>query len=218
MEPKFQSSFIPKGPLAATTTGPNLAKRPGEKSILGLFGLVLFIVSVLGAAGVFGYKYYLKSNIEAMQADLEEVRAALNAEEIKELTHLHNRIVTTRELISKHVVLSPFFEFLETSAPRLVRFSELMYRTTAEGIEVNLRGESRGYGALALQANIFDQNNYFKSPAFSNLLLNERGDVTFSFRGLLDPGLISYAKLVESGAVPPSLPSVPEPVPGLDTI
>ena len=158
MEPKFQSSFIPKGPLASTTTGPNLARRPSERTILGLFGLIFFIASVLGAAGVFGYKYYLKGSIEAMQAELETVRAALDSGEIQELTRLHNRIVSTKELLTKHVVLTPFFEFLESSSPRLVRFSDFRYAVGVEGIEVTMRGESRGYEALALQSDIFNKS------------------------------------------------------------
>ncbi len=218
MEPKFQSSFIPKGPLASST-GPNLAKRPTNKSLLGVFGVIFFVVSILGAGGVFGYKYYLKGSIEAMQAELETVRAALDSGEIQELTRLHNRIVSTKELLSKHVVITPFFEFLEISAPKLVRFNDFRYAVGLDGIEVTMRGESRGYGALALQAKIFDDSKFFKNSIFSDLSLNQQGDVMFSFRGTLNPSVVSYGKLLEGMTIPEPVP-VPaiEPVPGLDTI
>lgn len=214
MEPKFQSSFIPKGPLAATTTGPNLVRRPGERTILGLFGLIFFIVSVLGAAAVFGYKYYLKGRIESMQTELETVRAALDSGEIQELTRLHDRIVSTKELLAKHVVLTPFFESLEISAPRLVRFNDFRYTVSAEGIEVAMRGESRGYGALALQADIFNKSKFFKDPIFSDLSLSSKGDVMFSFRGVLDPTLVSYTRMIEGISPAPAI----EPALELDTI
>lgn len=218
MEPKFQSSFIPKGPLASTA-GPAIVRRPSNKTLLGVFGVIFFTVSVLGAGGVFGYKYYLKGSIEAMQAELETVRAALDSGEIQELTRLHNRIISTKELLSKHVVLTPFFEFLEVSAPKLVRFNELRYAVGLEGIEVTMRGESRGYGALALQASIFDKSKFFKNSIFSDLTLNQQGDVMFSFRGILNPSVVSYGKLFEGMTIPEPAP-VPaiEPVPGLDTI
>lgn len=215
MEPKFQSSFIPKGPLASTTAGPNLARRPSERTILGLFGLIFFITSALGAAGVFGYKYYLKGSIESMQAELESVRAALDSGEIQELTRLHNRIVSTKEILAQHVVLTPFFEFLEISAPRHIRFSDFRYAVGIDGIELTMRGESRGYGALALQSDIFNKSGFFKNPIFSDLSLNSQGDVMFSFRGVLDPSLVSYTRVIEETT--PTAPAI-EPVPGLDTI
>ena len=74
---------------------------------------VIFFISVVLALGMFGYKFYLKYRIDKMGVALEETRAALQPETIRELTRLDNCIISTKELLSKHPALTPPFEFFE---------------------------------------------------------------------------------------------------------
>lgn len=190
VEPKFQSSFIPKNPAVAGAPA-GLVRREG-KNLFSFLSLVIFIISVVLAAGTFGYKYYLKYSIGNMGADLERARAALSSEVIDELVRLDNRIISTENLISRHRVLTPLFEFLEVSTPQTVRFNDFQYSVTDRGFELSMRGEARGYEALAFQAEAFNSSRNFKDPVFSDLRLNERGDVGFSFQALVGPELVSY--------------------------
>ncbi|PIP56015.1 MAG: hypothetical protein CO183_01555 [Candidatus Zambryskibacteria bacterium CG_4_9_14_3_um_filter_42_9] len=207
MEPKFQSSFIPKGP--AVTTAPNtpLKGRKSEgKSFFGYIALLIFSLSVIFAVGVFGYKYYLKYSIQRMGGNLENARATLQSDVIRELTRLDNRIISSKELIARHQIVSPLFEFLEIYTPQTVRFSDFNYSIADQGIQLSMKGEARGYAALAFQADIFDNSQYFENPVFSDLTLNEKGDVTFSFKAILDPDLVSYQRKVQQIGVPPVEP------------
>jgi len=133
-----------------------------------------------------------------MSADLEEARLAIQPEVIDELTRLDNRIISTKGLISKHHILTPLFKFLEVSTPKTVRFTDFQYTVTDKGIELSMRGEARGYATLALQADIFNKSQYFQDSIFSNLSLNEKGDVIFSFTTMLDPNLVSYSRGIET--------------------
>ena len=132
-----------------------------------------------------------------MGADLERARAALEPEIIRELIRLDNRIISTKNLISGHQIFTPLFKFLEVSTPKTVRFTNFNYRMTEQGLELQMRGEARGYAALALQADIFSKSQYFKNPIFSELNLNQKGDVNFFFKTVIDPSLVSYEKKVE---------------------
>ena len=211
MEPKFQSSFIPKGPAAAMATGSAPVRRRGaERGIVSFIASIVFILSVIAAGGAFGYKYYLKYRIDQMGVDLEQARAALQSETISELVRLDKRMVSTRDIIAGHKVVSPLFRFLEESTPRTVRFSEFQYNASESGIELTMIGEARGYAALAYQADIFNRSQYFKDPVFSDLSLNDNGDVIFSFKATMDPSLISYKRQVE-GLNIPILPPISEP-------
>lgn len=158
---------------------------------------VVFVLSLLLAAGIFGYKFYLKYRIDKMGTDLESVQAALQPETIRELTRLNGRIVSAKDLIAKHRILTPLFEFLEISTPKTVRFSDFHYSVTKEGLELSMKGEARGYAALALQADIFSKSQYFKDLIFSDLDLNNKGDVIFSFKAIVDPNLVSYQQVIE---------------------
>lgn len=210
MDPKFQSSFIPKGPIVSTATGAPVGRKIRERSFFAFLALSVFVISVLLAAGVFGAKFYLQYRIETMGTDLENARAALQPETINELTRLDDRIVSTKSLISKHHVLTPLFEFLEISTPVTVRFNDFHYSMTDRGLELAIRGEARGYAALALQADIFNKSQYFKDPIFSDLNLNERGDVSFSFKATVDPNLVSYSRVIERGTATSASTSSPQ--------
>lgn len=207
MEPKFQSSFIPKNPTAFTATGAAIGRRVEGRGLLSTLALIIFTVSILSALGVFGYKFYLKYNIDKMGADLEKARATLQPETISELTRLNDRLVLAKDLIANHRALTPLFEFLEISTPVSVRFSDFRYSVTDQGLELFMRGEARGYAALALQADIFSKSQYLGDFIFSDLSLNERGDVTFSFKTIIDPDKVSYEKMIGRADIP-SIPPV----------
>ncbi|MDO8729301.1 MAG: hypothetical protein Q7K26_05470 [bacterium] len=197
MEPKFQSSFIPKGPISPIVQGASMGRRGKEKSLLSFLALIIFSISVILAFGMFGYKFYLKYSIEQMGTDLENARATLQSDVIRELTRLDNRILSSQKLITEHQILSPLFSFLEMSTPKTVRFNDFHYTKTQEGLELLIKGEARGYATLALQSDIFNKSQDFKDSIFSDLKLNAKGDVNFSFKTIIDPNLLSYQREVE---------------------
>ncbi|MBI2673952.1 MAG: hypothetical protein HYX23_01575 [Candidatus Zambryskibacteria bacterium] len=202
MEPKFQSSFIPKGPVVSTMPGTPMRRRSQGKSLFYFLSIIIFSASVLSALGVFGYKFYLKYRIEQMGVDLENARMTLQPEAISELTRLDNRLLSSQKLIAQHQILSPLFKFLEASTPKTVRFNEFNYAKTSQGLELSAIGEARGYAALALQSDIFSKSQYFKNSIFSHLTLNDNGDVSFSLKTMVDPTLVSYQREVELIGVP----------------
>lgn len=202
MEPKFQSSFIPKGPLVSSSSDGSKKKKGQEKNLLSFIATIIFVASVILAIGVFGYKFFLKYSIDKMGVALDEARTALQSETIEELTRFDNRIIATKDLIAKHHVVTPLFEFLENSTPRAVRFNDFRYLTSENGLELHMRGEARGYAALALQADIFSKSAHFNGPIFSDLSLNERGEVLFNFKTTVSPDLVSYTNEVERLGVP----------------
>ncbi len=202
MEPKFQSSFIPKGPLATANILGKVHKK--EKSLFGIIGTLVFILSLLAAVGVFGYAQFLKYRISKMASDLEAARAAIDPTVIRELTRTDARIRSTQELLSKHVALSPLFDYLEESTLRTVRFTELGYGTGSDGITLGLRGQARSYAALALQSDELAASSYIKDGIFSDITLDNQGNVAFSYSAMLDPNMTSFKRgLSERGQSAP---------------
>lgn len=192
MPPKFQSSFIPKGPVSISAGVPSAARRVGEKSLLSALAFFIFTVSILLAIGVFGYRFYLEYRIKQMGVALEQARTALNPEAIRELTNLNSRIIAAEALVGAHRLITPLFAFLESSTPASVRFTSFDYSATEEGLTLILNGEAKGYAALALQAQIFNSSRYLRNQIFSDLTLNDRGGVEFSFKALVNPELLVY--------------------------
>ena len=211
MEPKFQSSFIPKGPIATTGSATRLS-RGGSRSVLGTLAAFIFALSVIILVGVFGYERFLISNISKMGGNLTTARASLKPEVITKISHLDERIISTRDLLENHIVLSPLFDYLENSTLKTVRFSQFQYQSTEKGLTLNMRGQARGYSAVALQSEVFNKSPYLKEPIFADLDLDDRGNVTFSFRAVVDPSVVSYKKDVANmpNIAPVNIPPVNE--------
>lgn len=193
MEPKFQSSFIPKGPLATAGTATRVSRDAG-RSILGTLAVFIFTLAVLSSIGVFGYEFYLKANISKMNNNLATAKQSLEPETIKKIADLDNRIISTKDILENHIVLSPLFDYLESSTLKGVRFTQFEYETTDKGIILSMRGQARGYSALALQSEIFNKSQYLKEPIFADLDLDDKGNVTFTFKAKIDLSIVSYKK------------------------
>ena len=189
----------------ASSAGIGAGVRPKRVNIFSLLAKTLFTFSVVLAASVFLYKVYLNYSIANMGVNLESARAALAPEAIEELIRLDNRIVITSELVERHRIISPVFVFLESSTPKTVRYTHFNYISTEKGLELTLKGQARGYAALALQAEILNKSQYFKNPIFSDLSLDDRGNVIFSFTALVNPELVSYRKNLERTPAPAAI-------------
>ena len=199
MEPNFQSSFIPKGsavsPIASPIGGRSI--KASGRDILSFLAMLIFAGSFILAAGAFLYKIFLNYRIEQMSAELENARGALASDAVTELIRLNNRIVSTDELINRHRVLSPLLEFLESSTLKTVRFTGFNFFESEKGLELSLKGEARGYAALALQADLINKSAYFRNPVFSDISLDEKGNVVFSLKTIVDPELLSYQRSIQ---------------------
>ncbi len=205
MEPKFQSSFIPKGP-ASSTSSP-LGVRGAPRDIVSFLAGLIFTISLILAVGVFAYKYYLNYRIDRMGAELESARTALSPETIDELVRLNDRIVSVEDLVSKHRVVSPVFDYLSSVTPKTVRYIEFSFAVTDKTLDLNVRGEARSYSALATLSQTLHQTDNFQKPVFTNLSLDEKGNVLFTLSVVVNPDLISYNKNLDKIAAPVLTPS-----------
>ncbi len=212
MEPKFQSSFIPKGTSGAPTPSgvmPSTRRVSSQRDIVSLLAVGIFVLSLLLALGVFGYTYFLNYRITQMGAQLEAARAALQPETVKELVDLNSRLVSTEALLRRHRIISPVFKFLESSTPKSVRYTDFSFDVTNSGLQLTMRGAATNYASLAVAAESVNKNPFLKDSVFSDLSLDEKGRVLFSFRSVVDPQLLSYTRYVESatGSSQPTKPA-----------
>lgn len=159
------------------------------------------MLSVIFSVGIFGYKYFLSYQIEQMGTELESARAALEPETVTELIRLNSRIVSTRSLIQNHRIITPVFDFLEAATPQNVRYTDFNFNMTPKGLDLQLRGEAQSYAALAAAAEVYSRStSNFRNPTFSNLQLDDQGNVVFSLQMEVEPALLSYERMVEGTA------------------
>lgn len=194
MEPKFRTSFIPRQAMVPVKG----ATRGGGGNILFLITFILFLAAVALSAGVFFYQQFLEQSIESKRAQLDRAREAFEPALIEELSRLDLRIDSARTLLDQHVVQSELFVFLEQNTLRSVQFEDFNYSVAPDGrVSLTMRGRARSFGAVALQSDVFGKSRFIRDPIFSDLNLDQVGNVIFKFSAFVDPTLISYRAALE---------------------
>jgi len=187
-----KQSFIPKKPLA-----PRSGRSQGSRGIVFSAAVLVFVLSLLGAGGVYSYEKITEKNIASKSDTLEQARGAFEPSLITEMERVDTRISAANEIIEKHVAFSEFFKILEELTLQTVRFSRFNYSFVEGKPKIRLDGEARNYSSVALQSDIFGDNKYLKNPIFSNLGLAKDGNITFNLELNLEPSFMLYKESIK---------------------
>ncbi|MBI4155752.1 MAG: hypothetical protein HY507_00790 [Candidatus Zambryskibacteria bacterium] len=195
MEPKFQTSFIPKAPIVSA---PTAAVSSRSINIFSLIATILFAAAVLTSAGLFIYKNILTNQIAEAGKSLDSARKAFEPEKIEQLVGANSRIIAAKELLNKHVALSGVLTLLQELTLKKVQFDNMKYQSRENSPPtISMDSQSETYNALAAQQEIFSKNKFIKSSEFSDFNLDENGNIKARFFATLDPTLVSYKKIIE---------------------
>jgi len=189
MDTKFQTSFIPKKNITQTVS----RGRAEPISIALLVSIIIFILTLAAAGGVYFYKNMLVGRITAMNESLATAKNSFDPNFIEDLASLNKRILSANQILSAHTVVLPIFALLENEALATIKFDTLSYTLNADGSgALSMSGQAKNFSAVALQSDIFNQEKYIKNPVFSDLNPDQSGNISFKFSASLDPNLISY--------------------------
>jgi len=195
MEKDFQTSFIPKKPMIEERA---VSSRP--ISLFVVISIFIFFSLLIGTGGLYFYNNILKKNISAKEASLESARNRFEPSKIVQLQVLDKRLKAATEILSNHVAISPIFKSLQEITMKTIRFTKFSYSTESTKqskiIRVKMSGLAVGYRSVALQADLFSKNKFFIDPLFSNLSLDNSGNVVFDLEFLVDPTFIDYKQVI----------------------
>ena len=207
MENSFQTSFIPKKPVATDIS------RKQPKSLFSVLSVLLLIIIAVASAGLFVYKSYLAKQKEVLSSSLEKVRDSFERDTISELELFDKRASAAKQVLSSHIVLSPMFELLGTLTIPSIQYTKFEHQTNEKGFFVKISGLARDYRSIALQADVFNstKGRSFKNVVFSNLTRDKSNNVGFDLEFIVDPSLLSYEKnsLLEKSKVKVDLQQQP---------
>jgi hypothetical protein len=142
-----------------------------------------------------------------METTLVSAREALQPSLIEELVKEDSRMNSASDIVNSHVSLSALFGLIEKLTLKSVRFTNFSFRTSSADvnmIEIQMAGEALTYKNVALQEQIFSEDPNIINPLFYDLDLDDKGDVTFSFKTTIDPQAISFVKQIEEQNTAPS--------------
>ncbi len=194
MEQNFQTSFIPKKPIVKNRT--IVAQSIGFLLVLSIFIVCTIIIA---SGGLYFYKGVMTKNISKMEADLNLAKNRFEPSKINQLQVLDKRLRASTEILSKHLAISPIFKALQMITMKTVRFTEFDYNLDYEKnpkILVIMDGLATGYRSIALQSDLFTNNKYFIDPIFSNLSLDNKGNVLFKLEFFVDPVFVDFKNML----------------------
>jgi hypothetical protein len=187
MAADFQSSFIPKGPVTQQVF------KKKKTGFVGYLIILIFILSIVGAVGVYLYKGMVQTEVQNLEAQLAEAEKNIDKQTINEMVQFDKKLGLIQNIVSKHKIISSFLATLASSTVTTVQFTEFSYGSLKEGeLSISLKGNTTDYASVALQESVFSQNKYFKSLTFSNLNLSTGGKVNFDVAIAVDPKIAVY--------------------------
>ena len=196
MNSKIRSSFIPKKAIA---TKSSTLKKYRSFNILTFVATIVFVVSLAASGGVFIYERLIENSIDQKGIELDSARQTIDIGLINEFKALDKKLRTAEELLGRHTAMTLFFDFLESSTLQNVQYNEFNYEFNTDGvIIINMEGIARSFNSLTLQSDIFRDSNIILNPVFSNLSLDESGNVQFNVSARIDPSFVLYRNTFES--------------------
>lgn len=197
MDKEFQTSFVPKKTLVEREPR---TSRGSFGGVANLIALVIFIASLIGAAGVYFYRSSLQNTIESYKESLARARAAFEPSLITKLQVLDRRMKSSTEILSSHIAVSPIFSLLGENTLPTVRYSDFAYEFNKQNknlVDIKITGQAKGYNYIALQADLFAKNNFIKNPIFSDFALDQFGNIAFKLTFSVDKSLVVYESFLE---------------------
>ncbi len=216
MEPKFNTSFIPKKSLQAEVGGASNNRYTSRRSIYGpgfFVSSVIFALAVLAALGVFGYTQVVEKQVDEKISTVQKSRAVLDPALIKQLARMDLRLRAANVLLNDHVALSQLLSAVEAITLQKIQYTSLAYSVTSRDPAPTLaiEGVATDMRLVAAQNEQFVLKDGFKDAVLSTLQRDkdDNGNLTFEIDMTVDPQLTSYVNAVKDGARSASVPVAP---------
>ncbi len=191
MEPKFQTSFIPKNTISPREDS---FKRVKSFNLFSTVATILFILTLGAWGGLYFYKNNLNNEIVRLKQDIADTREAFEPETINELIDFSNSIKSTNQLLQNHISVSALFDSLQSLTVRPIQFIEFSYSEISGQVLVEIVMQGASYAAFAQQSEIFKNQSFIINPEFSDFIVTESGAVEANFSAIIDKSILSYEK------------------------
>jgi len=194
MEQNFQTSFIPKKPIVKERA---ISARP--VGILMVASLLILFTVLLATGGIYFYKGIIAKNIADMENTLTLAKNRFEPSKITELQILDKRLNAASEILGSHVVVTPIFGALEQLTMKTVRYTKFSYELGTDKnatVDVKISGLATDYRSVALQSDLLATNKNLIDPVFSDLTLDNSGNVLFGLEFLVAPSFVNYKQTV----------------------
>jgi hypothetical protein len=199
LSPSIPTSFVPKQPVS--TDKRRFAS--GGNNVLLILASVILALTVLAAGGTFLYQQYLKKAEAAKSAQILAEQKQVSADSVNKFIRLRDRLAAAKTVLNQHIVLSQFFNLLETITLQNVHFDGVSIEIADDrSAKITMTGQAKDFNALENQSTVFANQQYIKSAIFSGISVNKDNSVSFTVTANLDPAVVIEKTPVSEQSVP----------------
>ncbi len=209
MEPKFNTSFIPKKSLKADVVGGyagenSYVKRRTVRGPGFFLVLLIFIATVSASIGMFVLIKSVESNIQTKTKTLNSQKDLFNKDDIDMLVETQTHLNSAEKILENHVAVTQLFDLLEDITLKNVQYTELEYEDKEGKNIVTITGVANGFREVALQTSEYRTksklNNGLRNPILKEIERNhEDKSVNFTVEVLVDKILVSFSDAIKNG-------------------
>ncbi len=165
--------------------------------LMAVFGFSILVTIVL-----FGYNFYLNSQIDNKKAELDNYEKQFGSLQLQDMQALSSRMKMVSTLVKEHPSVRVAFRLLEDSVenPVIYKSFDLHFSESSHAYELSLAANAPDYHSVVNQMDTFKRkpfSDYVKNVVISGLKPDTSGKVTFNLKmpititGVLPEGLTS---------------------------
>lgn len=207
MEPKFNTTFIPKKSLQADVSGVSGSggKFVGRREVRGpgfYLMLMIFIVSVIASLGIFGYIKIVENSIQEKIKKLSDQKNEFDEETVALLIRADSHISNAKKVLNGHMAVSGLFGLLEQITLKRVQYTELEYEALPnENALMTISGTAKNFQDVALQVEQFRLSDTLDMPIVKKLERKENNTITFSVEVSALSSLVSFTSAIQNNRI-----------------
>ncbi|MFT7507165.1 MAG: hypothetical protein ACI92I_000305 [Acidimicrobiales bacterium] len=166
MEKPQGTSFIPKQP----TRGQVKPRTVHKVYVFTYISMVLFFMSLVSSAVVFGYTQILNNQLEEEKTRLADERANFNEAGLEAVREFDARIDKAAGLLYGQVAVSRIFAALESMTAQSVQITGLAYGKNKEDqLVLELLATTNTINATMFQRDVLSKDDFFKNATFDEV-------------------------------------------------
>ncbi len=157
------TSFIPQRPTSGAI------KKHGVKKIyvLTYISFIVFFGTIVGTAGVFGYKVLESAKLAEQKKLLTIEKERFNESEMESIRELDTQMRFAQDKLDSHVSLLPIFSSLEDSTLQSLKLDGFSYERIDAGTpSVSFSGKAAVFNSVLFQRHMLESNNIFSNAQF----------------------------------------------------
>lgn len=160
-------SFIPNNP--AQTRG-GAKRRPKKLYLISYAVYLLFVTSLITAAGLWVYGFVLGNSYAEAQSDLVAEQQKFDSVTLQSVLTADKKLQHTRTLLEETINIAALLDEIEAVLLANVQITSFQYENSDKELRLSLSTSLPDFNAALYQRSVISRSQYFSTASIENVL------------------------------------------------